>query len=219
MSEIKAFTLGVSNMYLVQDKGMILVDTGCDVGKEKYIEIFSELGINPKEINLIVITHGHSDHFARVSELKELTGAQVLCHIEAVRALQTGVNPEFIPRGEEGKEFLKLIADSVPEVSSPLNPDLTVDDDFDLNPYGVSGRIIHTPGHSDCSISLVLDSGEAIIGDMLIISPFTGKLGLALIAKDEIKLLASIRILLDRAHLYYAGHGGPYTKEEVLQLL
>jgi glyoxylase-like metal-dependent hydrolase (beta-lactamase superfamily II) len=42
-----------------------------------------------------------------------------------------------------------------------------VDDQFDLSDYGVAGRIVHTPGHSASSISIALDSGEALIGDMV----------------------------------------------------
>lgn len=218
MSKVTAFTFGVSNLYVVEDKGTIIVDTGCDASREEYLRVFSQSGIDPKAANLIVITHGHSDHFARVSELKELTGAPVVCHKNAVHALQTGTNPKFIPRGEEGKEFLKLIQ-PVPEVSKPLNPDLTFDTVFDLNPYGVSGKIIHTPGHSDCSSSVILDTGEAFIGDMVIVSPFTGKLSLALLATDEEMLRVSLRMVVNSACTFYGGHGGPYSREEVLKLL
>jgi len=31
---------------------------------------------------------------------------------------------------------------------------------------GLSGEVIHTPGHSDDSISVFLDSGDAFIGDL-----------------------------------------------------
>ena len=35
-----------------------------------------------------------------------------------------------------------------------------------LQEMGIAGTIIHTPGHSDDSISLMLDSGELFVGDL-----------------------------------------------------
>jgi glyoxylase-like metal-dependent hydrolase (beta-lactamase superfamily II) len=43
---------------------------------------------------------------------------------------------------------------------------LTGSNRADLNRIGVRGEIIETPGHSDDSVSLVLDSGMAFIGDL-----------------------------------------------------
>ena len=41
-----------------------------------------------------------------------------------------------------------------------------MDDGLDLHPYGVDGRAIATPGHTPGSVSVLLDSGEAIVGDL-----------------------------------------------------
>jgi glyoxylase-like metal-dependent hydrolase (beta-lactamase superfamily II) len=35
-----------------------------------------------------------------------------------------------------------------------------------LASIGLSGEFVHTPGHSDDSVSIVLDSGEAFTGDL-----------------------------------------------------
>ena len=35
-----------------------------------------------------------------------------------------------------------------------------------LNDLGINGEIIYTPGHSDDSISLILDEGIALVGDL-----------------------------------------------------
>ena len=48
-----------------------------------------------------------------------------------------------------------------------VNPDILVDDVFGLSEYGISGKIIHTPGHSQGSMSIILDNGETLIGDMV----------------------------------------------------
>jgi glyoxylase-like metal-dependent hydrolase (beta-lactamase superfamily II) len=124
-----------------------------------------------------------------------------------------------VPRNEDGKKFIELISNDKPDAFVPLQPDIVIEDSFDLRPYGVEGKLVHTPGHSDCSISVLLDSGEAIIGDMIINSPFDGKPCLALIANDVPKLIESLKELLKSASVFYGGHSGPYSKEEVASLL
>jgi glyoxylase-like metal-dependent hydrolase (beta-lactamase superfamily II) len=219
MSKVTALDFGLSKVHIIQDKGTILVDTGCYTAKSEYAKKLSELGIDPSEVKLIILTHGHWDHVSRAAELKELTGAPVLCHRNAVDSLKNGDKRNYPPRGEDGKKFVGMIINDVPDPLVPLDPDIIIDDGFDLKPYGVDGKIIYTPGHSDDSISIVLDSGEAIIGDMVLTSPFTGTPCLALVASDESKLKNSLSKLLNLAQVFYGGHSGPYTKQDLLSLL
>ncbi|MBP2654113.1 MAG: Metallo-beta-lactamase superfamily protein [Firmicutes bacterium] len=210
---------GVSSLYLIQGEGMIIIDTGSDVDKSAYIAAFRDLGVNPQDIRLIIISHGHSDHYARLAEVKELTGAPVLCHKLAARALETGENPEYVPRNKSGQDMLKLILETVPVMSRTVIPDILVEDEFDLKEFGIDGKIVPTPGHSECSLSVILDGGQAIVGDILVHSPIDGELCLAFLATDENKLFASLQKLLDYAEIFYGGHGGPYTKAVVEKLL
>jgi glyoxylase-like metal-dependent hydrolase (beta-lactamase superfamily II) len=218
MSKVTGITQGISNLFLVEDKGLILVDTGNDASTERYQELFLNLGINPKDIHLIIITHGHSDHFAHVRDLKELTGASVLCHKNAETVLKTGKNPTVIPRNELGQKILEMISGKEPVMRQVVDPDVIVEDMFDLHPYGVAGRVIYTPGHSNCSVTVLLDSGEAIVGDMLV-ADLTGKPCAAYFATDEKALFANIKMLLGKAHTFYSGHGGPFSKAEVIKIV
>ena len=206
-------------MYLVIDRGMIIIDTGLERIKEKYIEAFSEADIRMQDVNLIVVTHGHADHFSFAGEFKRMTGAPVLCHNLAITALRTGKSPEYVPREEKGKEFLELIGTLDLTPYGPVDPDLTFENEFDLAPYGISGKVIHTPGHSDCSSSVVLDSGEAFVGDMLIDSPLTGEMRLPYLASDESRLFQSYRKLLGMTEVFYGGHGTHLFKMEMLELI
>ncbi|NTV90017.1 MAG: MBL fold metallo-hydrolase, partial [Clostridiales bacterium] len=205
-------------------RGCIIVETGCYAEKSEYMDILNGLSVKPENVGLIVITHGHWDHFARAAELKEITGAPILCHKNAVKALWEGDPQNYKPRGEEGRNFVKLISGDTPDTIIPVKPDIVLDfespdESFDLKPYGIDGRIIFTPGHSNCSISIVLDSGDAIVGDMLLTSPFTGKLCLGLIAEDEALLVESLRTLTSVARTFFGGHSGPYDVEDVKALL
>lgn len=46
-----------------------------------------------------------------------------------------------------------------------VKPDIVVEDEFDLHDFRISAKIIHTLGHNSSSISIILDNGEALIGD------------------------------------------------------
>jgi len=65
---------------------------------------------------------------------------------------------------------------------------------------GIAGEIVHTPGHSDDSVSLLLDDGSAFTGDL---TPPT------LAREDAVRAVtASWRLLRERgATRVYPGHG------------
>ncbi|MHC1760924.1 MAG: MBL fold metallo-hydrolase [Negativicutes bacterium] len=215
MSLITTIPMGFSNAILVQEKGTILVDTGAPATTDKYRALFANLQVDPQDIGLIVITHGHSDHFAHAHELRELTGAPILCHSKALPALRTGKNPPVHPRNELGESVLKMISGKAPAASRSIEPDILIDSEFELAFYGIAGKIIPTPGHSNCSLSVLLDSGAAIVGDMVVSSPFTGKASIAYFADDPERLFTNVRMLLPHTHTFHSGHGGPFTREQV----
>ena len=217
MSSIITIPLGFANSFIVKDRGIILVDTGINANKEKFTQFFQHQKIDPRQISLIIITHGHADHFGHANYLKALTGAPILCHAEAVSALQAGNTADVTPRNELGKRVLKLV--KLPVSVAPIQPDLIINSSFELAPYGVAGKIIPTPGHSNCSLSVILESGDAIVGDILVASPFSGEPCLAYFASDEKALYESVKILAEVAHTFHSGHGGPFTREVVLKLL
>ena len=219
MSRITTLSLGFSNATLIQETGAILVDTGAPATVETYRRFFVKCRIDPQDIQLIVITHGHTDHFAHAHELRELTGAPVLCHRQALTALRTGKNPPVHPRNELGESVLRMIAGKEPTVSQPLEPDILIDAEYDLSFYGIAGKIIPTPGHSNCSLSVVLDSGSAIVGDLVVSSPFTGQATLAYLADQPEVLFESVRHLLAVSRTFYSGHGGPFSHDQVAAAL
>ena len=49
--------------------------------------------------------------------------------------------------------------------------DLVVEDELSLRDHGIPGTVLHTPGHSPGSLSVVLDTGEAFVGDLAMNGP------------------------------------------------
>lgn len=215
--EILSREIGLSNVFVIRDEKTIMIDTGCYRNKAGLLNELILMGVDPKEISLIVVTHGHFDHCGNLQVLKELTSAPILAHKNAVEFLETGKFAPYCPRGEWGEMFLDAVSDSPLDLPSGITPDIIIgDEDFDLNKYGIHGKIIYSPGHVNSNISVVLDSGEAFCGDTIIVNPFNDFKGTgALFCDDREALNKSIERLYKEAHTYYSGHGGPFTKEQI----
>jgi glyoxylase-like metal-dependent hydrolase (beta-lactamase superfamily II) len=48
-----------------------------------------------------------------------------------------------------------------------VEPDILMKNEFDLSEYGINGKIVHTPGHTEDSITIILDNGEMLLGDLV----------------------------------------------------
>jgi glyoxylase-like metal-dependent hydrolase (beta-lactamase superfamily II) len=91
------------------------------------------------------------------------------------------------------------------------------DDGLSLSDYGIPGRVLHTPGHSSGSVSVLLDTGEAFVGD-LAMNRFPLRLspGLPIFAEDQAAVMESWRSLLDQgATTVYPAHGKPFPAEVI----
>jgi glyoxylase-like metal-dependent hydrolase (beta-lactamase superfamily II) len=98
-------------------------------------------------------------------------------------------------------------------------PDILIDDEFDLSGYGIAGRIIHTPGHSTSSISIVLDNGEALIGDM-VREEESGEVGVGPFYEDGQLLLESLkRVAALEPTTIYLSHGSTIDSIALNQII
>jgi hydroxyacylglutathione hydrolase len=98
--------------------------------------------------------------------------------------------------------------------------DVVIEDRLDLRPFGLAGEVIHTPGHSPGSVSVVVSGpgGETsiIAGDLLIggllgfLNPRTPRRHMIIHNLEQ--MWASVeRLLAYRPALVYLGHGGPIS--------
>jgi glyoxylase-like metal-dependent hydrolase (beta-lactamase superfamily II) len=110
------------------------------------------------------------------------------------------------------KVFMPLIAVPPAEVDVLLG-----NEGMSLSEFGIPGRILYTPGHSAGSVSILLNGGEALVGDLgmnkfpLRLSP-----GLPIFADDPSAVIASWEMLLDAgARVIYPAHGKPFPAEVI----
>lgn len=211
-------SLGLVNSYLVRQEGLILIDTGLPkvlgykgVNLEKALRSLSS---EPKDIRLILITHAHYDHVGLLSDLKALTSAEVAVSQHERECVEKGLRLPARGATMWGRILLACTSTTIGWMKvTPTSVDITLEDkEFSLGPFGIRGKVIPTPGHSPGSVSLILDSGEAFVGDLAMNGwPYRFGPGMPMTADDVDAVRRSWRVILDNGakHIYPA-HGGPF---------
>ncbi|MBL8119498.1 MAG: MBL fold metallo-hydrolase [Anaerolineae bacterium] len=215
---ITKLDLTIANAYLLEADRLVLVDTGGPSSEGRLLHALKQRGIRPQDIALILHTHGHGDHVGSSAYLQQTFGIPVALHTADHIMAQEGKNQPFY----YSRLRSRLIAPFVSRPFQPFTPDIAIDADFSLRDFGVPARIIPTAGHTPGSVSLVFDSGEAIVGDILM----GGHLGGSIQPTapryhyfyDSLpQLHTSLQHLLDEGvSRFYVGHGGPLERDAVL---
>jgi glyoxylase-like metal-dependent hydrolase (beta-lactamase superfamily II) len=110
-------------------------------------------GVPLSEIQYALATHFHIDHAGLGEEFKR-EGVKLLVlevQIEAIPSMKTWTKPQ----------------DNYLEITSEGNVVIGCDESRSfLAQMGIAGEIVHTPGHSEDSVSLLLDGGSVFTGDL-----------------------------------------------------
>jgi len=136
------------NAYVIQTSGgLILVDTLFGEFGEHTAKAMQELGLNPKDVKYILITHGHDDHYGGLKRMQAMTGAKVLMAEADWKLMEDTIRKE----GEAA-------------VASKLIPrDMIVKDGDTLKLGNTTITLYLTPGHTPGTTSLVFpvtDNGQ-----------------------------------------------------------
>ncbi len=212
---IHPIKLGAGCCYLIQGEMTIMIDAGGPRQAARFRNALATLTIDPSSIRLIVITHGHWDHVGSAREIQKMTGARIAMHHRDKDCLEKSMQvlaPAVTPWGHV---FRAVMIPLLPLARFPASDvDLVVGNEgMSLVGYGIPGKIIHTPGHSMGSLSVLLDSGDAFVGDLAMNGfPLRLRPGLPIFAEDMDKVKDSWRRLLDDgAKTVYPAHGKPFA--------
>lgn len=210
---ITTLDLGFVNAFLIQGQRPVLVDTGMPDHVDDIVDGMAKQGVDPEELSLILLTHGHQDHFGGAAGFKELTDAPLAVHEADAEAVRKGKNPPLHPTGLLGR-LMKPLAGG--DDATPVEPDIVLEGHEPLDRFGIHGRILPTPGHTPGSITLDLESGDCLAGDLLARSLRKTTPGLPPFADGVDAIHESLRQVLDRKpRRIYVGHGGPFDPDDV----
>jgi len=143
-----AYIIGVNDAWL-------MFDAGWPSSFPTFKNIMRDNGISPCSIRYLIVSHFHPDHAGIVQIMKE-HGAALLLHECQIGAVSQ-INGFFQKHPDNA--YRPLASEDNRVVTTSESREL-------LQKIGLYGEIIHTPGHSEDSVSLILDGEYAFTGDL-----------------------------------------------------
>lgn len=197
--EIVNGTILQTNNYIIsQQNEVILIETSANIDKIKEI-------INGKTVKAILLTHGHWDHFLNIEKYIQ----EFKCKVYMTKSAFHKIN----------KKEKTFYVDKVIDADIDIK-DISFIKDNEILSFGknFNFKVIETKGHTDCSVSYLLNDNLLFTGDTL----FKGDFGrYDLPTGNFLELKKSLRkiLSLNPNIKVYPGHGeATFIGEEIKTL-
>ncbi|MCG8672963.1 MAG: MBL fold metallo-hydrolase [Pseudomonadales bacterium] len=221
IDDLKVTTINVSfaNIFLIErnDK-LIMIDSG-NPGHGPRIEAqIDKAGYDPKDIDYLILTHGHLDHSGTARYFKDKYGMKIIGHAGDNESFSTGKRMHVCPTNRTAKFFKSISGDIKID---PFDVDILINEEYDLDQLGISGKIIPWPGHTDGSIVIQFDDA-VFVGDLIAGEPLSPQVPMTHFFMCDLEQnRQQIRRLLEKKEIktWYLGHFGPLLPEAVEKYL
>ena len=214
---------GMVNAHVIKGpKGCVVVDAGLPGSEAHFAKALRRRGLGFEDVTLIVITHAHIDHAGGAKALRAVTRAPSVAHAGDLPYYRRERSMTFCATGVAGAFLLKRGIATAPYEA--FEPDILLQGDqtLDLRAFGVEGRVVPTLGHTEGSLSVVLDSHEALVGDLVASGVFMGgilrtshAIRPPFEADPRAVGKALEQVVACGSKTFYMGHGGPLKAAEV----
>ena len=199
-----------TNCYLLWGRrGVILIDPGPPGGAPTIIAGAKEAGVRAEDVRLILVTHGHLDHYGAAAEIREWCGAPVAAYPgepEFSQDRRNALPPAQTLRGSLVRGAYMLLAPMAH--FAPLEADLLLGDKAGLLDYGLEAWTVLLPGHSPGSLGVVTPDGDLFAGDLFV--NYTVPSQPIYLSDPEAWQQSYERVLELRPRMIYVGHGEPF---------
>lgn len=194
-----------SHMYLIKEKESFLIDTGMPGNIDKILDEIKNLGVEPKSIKNILLTHSDIDHIGNAKKLQDITGATVWCSKEEY---------SYIEKIKK-RSGIKIIINKIIKAEKP-----TISNFYGNNENINEIKPILTPGHTE-GHTIFQYKDVIFVGDLLKVKEGSLRLMPKIMNWDEEKAKKSIKILKDLNFKWLCpAHGEPIKNgDEVKRFL
>ena len=173
------FPVGPVHVYLMQGDPLTLIDTGPQTAAALAAlqAGLAEHGVLLGDIQRVIITHAHADHYGLVGTIVAASGAEVWTHPLA-QPLIEGWNSYLAPREQFWLDL--LLAAGVPAVSAEKTAQLyggmqqfithapvarVLNEGDTVEVAGAVWQVLHCPGHADNLICLYQPADRLLLGN------------------------------------------------------
>jgi len=198
---------------MLSQKGLTMPRATTLAKIEKEIE---SADCRPRDLKLIILTHGDFDHSGNAAYLRKKFGAKIAMHQDDSGMVEYGDmlwnrRKRNILTGTIFRQLFRL------GKSDRFKPDLYVGEGHDFSEQGFDARVVEIPGHSKGSIGILGSDGDLFCGDLLANNE---KPAVWSIIDDQNAARTSIEKLkkLQIANVF-PGHGRPFPMKQFLENL
>ncbi len=211
---------GRCNVFIVRNqKNCVLVDTSVARCRNALFAVMDSFIREGCVFKGLIITHAHFDHVMNAHMVKQKYTMKIYIHEREKDFLSQGESPAIVGTNA----FLKILTSAFRKPIrsfaryTAVAPDICVgEDEFRLDSLGINAYLLHTPGHSAGSMSVIVDNEIALVGDTMVgafpnsnYPPF---------AADAKLLMQSWKKLMDtNCRLFMPSHGKARPRDSVLK--
>ena len=224
-NHFQRFKLGFTNCYLLPyPEGYLLIDTSYPHSYNLFRQKLERSSIRLSRIKYLLLTHHHDDHAGFAAPLAQESGCRIIVHRHALLPLKRGESElDIYPVNRRIKVIFRLFRLFHKEFKFPpltlSDNDILIEQDNTevLKSIGLEGKILATPGHTNDSISVILSTGQAFVGDAAMnILPGSGIHYRPIYIKNIQEVYESWKKLKTcGAKILYPAHGAPFPIEQL----
>lgn len=155
ISDIAPFRM-LGNVYFVGSRavsvhiidtgdGLIMIDSGFPYTQEQILHSMRMLGLDPVDLRIILLSHGHYDHTGCALDFKAISGAKIYI---------SRIDNEII----NGTRDLSLGKEAGYDQLPDFNADVLLDDGDIITLGNTSIRCVLAPGHTEGTLAMFFDT-------------------------------------------------------------
>jgi len=219
----------IMNTYLIKTEYCcLLIDTGYAEQFSGFYNKLASRNIGLNKIDYVFLTHAHDDHAGFLNDVLQHTNAKVIMHYKAVEGLRRGQNS--FDGGCSGKLallFCKIMGllgkgeHRFPQIKKCFEERCILIDCNNKNDIEskIHGKIIETPGHTSCSISLLMDDGSLFCGDAAM-NGFPSIQRITIWINNLREFYKSWELMIyTNPRMIYPAHGAPFPISDLRKFL